>query len=212
MNYGLIFKGPGLVYDFSARWETKNRIVDYSFRFGFNYLETKKIAAANINLVPAKLKYLFKASDATNFFIGPLLLADYNYELYPDLQSGYSFWFTHMSIGIASEYKFNLNQNHFKIKLESTFFGFTSRQEVYDDPYFFELSPAYIIQAVNQDLKFGSLKNYNHTEFEIRWQPVSASKIAFAYNLQYYGYFQEPEIAMVNQTLKIIFLPKNPKK
>jgi len=212
MNYGLMFKGPGLVYDLSAGWENNNRILDYSFRFGFTYMETKKVAAGNINLVPAKLTYLFKTSDATSFYIGPQLIVDYNYELYPDLQSGYSFWFTHMSLGISSEYKFNLNQNLFKLKLESTLFGFTSRQEVYEDPYFFDLSLAYIVQYVNQDLTFGSLNNYNHTEIELRWQSKPESKVAFAYNFQYYGYFKEPELTMVNQALKIIFLPKNPKK
>jgi hypothetical protein len=140
------------------------------------------------------------------------LIADYNYQMYPDLQSGYSFWFTHISLGISSEYKFSINRNLLKLRLETSLFGFTSRQEVYNDPYFFDMGFGYALKSVNQDLIFGSLNNYNHTEFELRWQNSDESRIAFAYNLQYYGYFRDPSFTMLNQMLKIIFLPKNREK
>lgn len=212
MNHGLIFKGPGIVYDFSASWENSNRIIDYTSRFGFSYLEDKKIGGGNINFIPIKLTYLFKPSEVAKFVIGPQFLAEYNYELYPDFQSGYSFWFTHFSLGASSRYRFNLNRHLFRLSLESTIAGFTSRTAEYDNPYFFDLSFRYAVQYLHQDIGFGSLNKYNHSEFEIRWQPKAESKIAVAYNIQYYGYYEEPQITMINQMIKLVFLPKTSKK
>lgn len=208
MNSGLIFKGPGLIYDFNSKRENEKRIIAYSFRFGFTYLETKEIAAANLNIIPLNFAWLFKSYDKSDFSIGPQLIAEYNYEIYPDLQSGYSFWFTHFSLGVSTLYKFNVRNNLFQLSFESTLLGFTSRQEVYDDPYFFDLSAKYVIQSVNSDLKFGSLNSYNRSEFQFRWQAKPESRVAFAYNLQYHGYYKEPKLTMLNQMLKVIILPK----
>jgi len=212
MNHGLIFRGPGSGYDFSVRWENNTRIIEYSARFAFSYLESRKIGGGNINFMPLNLTYLFKPKAESQFTIGPQLIADYNYELYPDLQSGYSFWFTNFSVGAASQYKFNVNQNLFRLSFGLTFYGFTSRPQEYDNPYFFDSSFGYAIRFINQDLKSGSLNRYNHTEFEFRWQPKSESRIAIAYNLQYYGYFKEPEIMMINQMFKLVLLPGMSKK
>ena len=212
MNHGLIFRGPGLVYDYSVRWENKNRIIDYSSRFGFSYLESRKIGGGNINFIPLNLRYLFKPNEESHFTIGPQLIADYNYELYPDFQSGYSFWFTNFSVAIASQYKFNINQNLFRLSLGSTLYGFTSRPQEYDNPYFFDSSLGYVIKFIHQDLKSGSLNRYNHTEFEFRWQPKSESRMAIAYDLQYYGYFKEPEVIIINHMFKFVLLPRISKK
>ena len=213
MNHGLIFRGPGIGYDFCIRWENKTRIIEYSARFAFSYLEnSRSIGGGNINFIPLNLAYLFKSNEESQLTIGPHLIADYNYAMYPDLQSGYSFWFTHFSMGLASQYKFNINQNLFRLSLGLALYGFTSRTQEYENPYFFDSSLGYAIKFVNQDLKAGSLNRYNHTEFEFRWQPKSESRIAIAYNLQYYGYIKEPEIIMINQMLKLVLLPGISKK
>jgi len=210
-NYGLVFKGPGLGYAYSARWENEKRAMVYEGRFSFSTPITRDIIGASINLVPVRFDYLFKTGVEAKVCIGPYAIMDYNYELYPDLQSGYSYWFTNFSLGGAVKYSFKMNENQFNLHFHTTLLGLTSRQPVYDDPYFFDLSFGDIVQFVHQDMQFGSWGSYNQSEIEITWQPRSDSRLAYSYAFQYYGYYPEPAITMLNQTIKLIILPKKNK-
>jgi hypothetical protein len=211
MNYGLAFHGPGLGYAYSAQWQNDNRILAYEGRLILSVPATRGILAASFNLVPVRLDYLFKTGSKKTLCIGPYFIADYNYESYPDLQSIYSFWFTNFSLGGALKYSFNSKENLFDILFHTTLLGFTSRQPVYDDPYFGDQSFAYAVKFVHQDLTFGSWGSYNQSELELRWQPSADSRLAYAYSFQYYGYFAEPTLTMLNQTIKLIILPKKNK-
>jgi hypothetical protein len=131
--------------------------------------------------------------------------------MYPDLQSGYSFWFTNFSIGGALRYSFNMKENHFDLSFHTTLLGLTSRQPVYDDPYFYDLSFGYAVKFVHEDLTFGSWGSYIQSELELRWRPKADSRLAWAYSFQYYGCYTEPMLTMLNQTIKLIILPKKNK-
>jgi hypothetical protein len=211
MNYGLVFKGPGLGYSFSRSWENEKRIIGYEGRFAFNVLMAREILAPSINLVPVRFDYLFKTGGDGKFSVGPYAIIEYNYELYPDLQSGYSFWFTNYSLGGAIKYSFAAKENLFDLSFHTTLLGLTSRQPVYDDPYFFDLSAAYIAKFVHQDLQFGSWGNYINAELEMRWTPKASSRLAYGYSFGFYNYGHEPLITMINQSIKFIFLPKKSK-
>jgi hypothetical protein len=208
LNYGMVFRGPGLGYVYSAQWQNDKNFIDYEGRLSLSVPVTREIIAASFNVVPVRLDYLFKIGTNNNFCIGPFFIMDYNYSIYPDLQSGYSFWFTHYSLGGALNYSFNTQKQHFDFLFHTTLVGITSRNPVNDDPYFFDLSLGYVLRFVHQDFQFGSLNRYNQSEFEIRWQFKTLSRLAFAYTFQYYGYFDEPKLTMLNQSIKFIILPK----
>ena len=207
MNHGLVFRGPGLNYSFSMHWQNTRRVIDYEALFGFSYLQSREIGGGNINFIPVKLDYLLACKEG-NIMLGPFFIADYNYELYPDLQSGYSFWFTNYSLGGMFQYKFNISGQLIKLSLNTSLIGFTSRQVIYDDPYFFDLSLGYIVQYVHQDFKFGSWSRYNRSELEIQWHPRAESRLMFAYVFNYHGYYMEPNLSMVNQSIKLIIRSK----
>jgi hypothetical protein len=209
MNYGLVFRGPGLGFTYSSERQNDRLLIDYQARISMSVVMTRDILAPSFNLVPVRFGTLFNTGPMKHFLIGPYLVAEYNYELYPDLQSGYSFWFTHFSMGAAATGWFSFGKHRIDLSLFTTVFGFTSRQPVYDDPYFYDLSFSDVIKDLHQDLQFGSWGKYNQTEFEIRWKPDKHSRMAFAYLLQYYGYFDEPSLGMLNQSVKLIFLPKD---
>ena len=207
MNYGLAFKGPGLGYTYSAQWQNDARIFDYEGRISFNAVWTRDIVAPSLNLVPARFDYLFKTGADGKICIGPYAIMEYNYELYPDLQSAYSFWFTHYSMGCALTGWFNIKESRIDLSLHVTAFGFTSRQPEIDDPYFYDAGFGTMIRNLHSDFRFGSLNLYNNTELELRWTPKPGSRLAFAYLYQYYAYTDEPTLKMINQSVKLIFLP-----
>jgi hypothetical protein len=207
LNYGLVFSGPGIGFEYSKQWENPNRIIAYSAGLGFNFVQTRKIAAANLHISPLKFSWLYKFPGKGTFAIGPYFIADYNYQVYPDLQSGYSFWFTHLSIGGALQYSFRIKQEAFKISAETSLFGITSRSEKYEDPYFYDLDVGYVLRSVNSDFKFLGDNKYDNSKIELKWQHKPGSRLAFAYSYVSYNYVKEPKFAIVNHRLSIIFLP-----
>jgi hypothetical protein len=211
MNYGLVFRGPGIGYAYSAQWQDSKRNFAYEGRFSLSFPMTRGILAGAFNVVPVRLDYMFRVGPEKKLAVGPYFIAEYNFETYPDLQSIYSFWFTNFSLGGALKYSFNLERNLFDLSFHTTLLGFTSRQPVYDDPYFGDQSFAYALKFVHQDLTFGSWGMYNQSELEIRWQPKPESRLAYAYSFQYYGYYDVPRLTILNQTVKLIILPKKNK-
>ena len=211
MNYGLVFRGLGIGYTYSAQWQNEKRLLEYEARLSYSLMDTREIIAGSFNVVPVRLGYLLKTGTQSKLCVGPFFTTEYNYELYPDVQSGYSFWFTHFSLGSVLSYSFNLQKNLFDLSFHTTLLGITSRQPVYHDPYFFDLNPWYVLRFVHQDFQFGSLDQYNQSELEIRWQPKAKSRLALAYALQYYGYFDSPKLTMINHSAKLIILPKKEK-
>jgi len=208
LNHGLVFRGPGIDYGFAYPWHTRNRTIRYEAAFGFNYLEGRGIAAGNLHAVPVRLTYLFHASDDSKLRYGPFVIGEYQYALYPDLQSGYSFWFTHFSLGCEMNYDLRVAKTPFKVRLRSTVLGYSSRPPVYRDAYFFDLGFGYAIDFLHSNLQFGSWNKYNQSELEIRWQLRANSRINWAYALQYAGYYDAPRLTMLDQAIKIIILPK----
>jgi len=140
--------------------------------------------------------------------VGPSLIADYNYQFNPDLHSGHSFWFTHYSFGGMMQYNHKIGRQLFAFSLNTSLFGITSRQPEYHDPYFWDLSAGDIVKYFHQDLHFGSWNEYNCSELEIRWVPAGNSRFLFSYEINYMGYYREPKLSFLNQSLKLIIQPK----
>jgi len=56
---------------------------------------------------------------------------------------------------------------------------------------------------LHQDMQFGSWDSYLQAEFEARWTPKDDSRLAYAWSFQYYGYFDEPTLSMINNSLNL---------
>jgi hypothetical protein len=211
LNSGLVFRGPGLGYDYSAQWQNEKRIMSYEGRFCFSAPMSKGIVGMSLNLVPVRFDYMFKAGPDAKVHVGPYAIAEYNYETYSDLHSGHAFWFSHYSLGLAISDWFRAKKSRIDLSLHATALGLTSRSPELDDIYFFDEGLGVMMGNLHQDMQFGSWDRYLQAEFEARWTPKEDSRLAYAWSFQYYGYFKEPTLTMMNNTLKLIFLPKKNK-
>jgi hypothetical protein len=209
-NFGLIFRGPGLNYGMDWNSVNEKRFITYEFELGISILFSREIPALGFYLKPVDMVYLFKLPLANNnLYFGPVLKLEYNYNLYPDLQSGFDYWFTNLSLGIGALFDFNYQKSSFRIKLNSSVAGFSSRQEAYRDPYFYDIGFKYAIKHLNQDFYFGSFDDFNVTNFEILYSPDKDSRFSFGYFLKYSGFYHDPRITMLNQGVKLIIGQKN---
>lgn len=211
MNYGLVFRGPGLGYAYTAQWKNPKRIISYEGRLNLAVLMTREILAPSFNVVPVRLDYLFITDPEGKISIGPYAIMEYNYNLYPDLQSGYSFWLTHYSLGCALAGWFRVKESRIDLSAHVTAFGITSRQGQIEDPYFFDLDFGYVMKYLHQDFQFGSWNRYIESELEARWTPKDGTRLAYAYSLQILSYSKQPNLFVLDNTLKFIILPKKHK-
>lgn len=208
-NFGLVFKGPEINY--GMIWDIKNKKnrINYEYGLGLGIILSREIPALGFYLKPVDFAYLFRLSpEESNLFIGPSLKCEYNYNLYPDLQAGFDYWFTNFSLGLTALYDFNYQSSSFRMKLNSSLMGFVSRQPDYRNPYYYDIGFKHAIRHQHQDLTFGSLNSFNTTNFEILWKSNPESRFSIGYLLNYLGYYHNPEFKMVSHNIKIIINKK----
>lgn len=184
-------------------------MISFGYEVGAGIPFSKNIPALDFYLKPVDMAFMFRFPGYKNrFYIGPEVKFEYNYNLYPQLQSGFDYWFTNFSLGIIAHYSFNYQSSSFQIMLSSSLAGFISRQPDYRDPYFFDIGVKYAVKDLHQNLVFGSLDKYNTTDLEIMWKPVSKSRFAFGYEFRYSGYINAPEYRKISNSIKILFNKK----
>ncbi len=208
-NFGLVFTGPAVNYGLNREFLKDNRLITYENKFGLGILFSRGIPSLAFYLKPVDLGYLFKVYSGTgNLYIGPSLKLVYDYELYPDLQAGFDYWFTDLSLGLNALYNFSCNNSIFRITVNSSFAGFVSRQPEYRDPYYYDLGFKYAVKHLHQDMEFGSFSRYHSTDLEILWKHKKDSRLALGYVLEYSGYFKAPDFVIINQSIKLVIKKK----
>lgn len=209
-NFGLVFNGPA--FNFGMKWDRRNekRMITYGYESGVGIPFSHNIPALDIYLKPIDIAYMFRFPGLNNrFCLGPDLKVEYYYTLYPQLQSGFDYWFTNFSLGLKAHYAFHIQNSAFQIALSSSLAGFISRQPDYRDPYFFDIGFKYAVRDLHHNLVFGSFEKYNTTDLEILWKPFAESRFTFGYVFRYAGYYQAPEFKKVSHSIKIIFSKKS---
>jgi hypothetical protein len=209
-NFGMVFTGPAINYGMT--WNIKNdkRMITCGYELGVGIHFSEKIPALGFYLKPAGIAYMLRIPGLkSSLYLGPALKFEYNYNLYPQLQSGFDYWFTNFSFGLNAQYDFKYRSSSFQIAANSSLAGFISRQPDYRDPYFFDLGLKYALRDLHQDLSFGCLNKYNTINLEILWQPDPGSRFSIGYSFRYSGYYQSPEISMVSHSIKFLIHKKN---
>jgi hypothetical protein len=208
-NYGLVFRGPFIGFGMNWNWLHDDNTWFYEAKLGVGFPFAKEIVGLNMNFKPIEMAYAWKIPVRTvGLEIGPSLKMEYNIQYYPDLQSGYYYWLTHYSAGVEvfADYKFK--NSILKLRAFNNLFGFVSRGEIYEDPYFFDRKFSDIFSDVHSNFNFVSLGTFNNTFFEIRYQKKASSRLAFSYVFDYFTYTEEPEIKYLNQLLRLTFIPR----
>lgn len=204
LNFGLVFAGPLVGYGHSWEHESEQAYSLFTSQLGAGVVFSRGIVGANIHLKPAEWRYQWKISP--DFSIGTLLAAEYNYQLYPDLQSGFSYWFSHWSAGLAMGYRFQALNTGWQVRGTTSLLGFTSRPTPNRDPYFFDLGFVEAVRYLHQNIQFGSLNRFNRTSLELRWQPDdNIYGVRISYTLDVDAYFDAPRLITLHHGIKIFF-------
>lgn len=209
-NFGLVFSGPALHYGHSLAFLNNNRIILLENEAGASIPFSKGIPALSIYLKPAEVSWLFTNKKINKHFsAGPMLKLEYDYTLYPQLQSAFDYWFTNFSMGLNSSYGIPFANHTLIARLKFSLIGFTSRQPAYRNPYWYNIGFLHAIRHLNSGLNFSMPDKFNTTNFELTWEPRSGSRFLWTYCFSYSGYYNDPSLSIMKHSIR---LTRNKKK
>jgi hypothetical protein len=208
-NFGLVFHGPSVNYGMNWKFLNDNRLINIESELGISILFSKSIPGLGFYLKPVDFSYLLKINLRDKpFYVGPSLKLEYNYNLYPDLQAGFDYWFARNYIGVSSSYRIDINQSILLVKFTSSLFGLVSRQPEYRNPYFYDLGIGHAVRHLHQDLTFGSFSRFYSCNLELLLKQRKDSRFNFGYVFEYAGFYKAPQISIVNHSIKLIINKK----
>lgn len=205
-NYGLVFRGLNLVVRYSYQKISENKSFRYVPELGFG-IDYNKGGGTGVALMikPVDLfyGYAIQDNDKIQIRIGGYLSTVYNWELYPELQSGHMFWFSSLEAGPQIIMHLPLAGRKIIVTFRNSVAGFTSRPEMSTEEYFYSLRFSDFISNALSNLKFGSYNLFNHTNFEIGLVPVKDKRLSLAYEFEYFGYYEEPRLNYIANSLNL---------
>lgn len=202
-NFGLVFTGVHASYAHTWQWEGENASSQLRSELGGGVLFSRAILGISLRCMP--VEWLYYWNIAPSLYLGSIVAADYQYQLYPDLQSGASYWFSSWSAGVAARYSFHAFENDWNIAGSTSLLGFTSRPLTVRSPYFFDLGVGEAIRYLHQNIQFGSVNRFIRAQVEIAWKPQQNSSFRIAYTLSADTYFDTPQWTTLRQGIAITF-------
>jgi hypothetical protein len=206
-NLGMVFNAPQISVGFTHERPLKNHILTYQNRIALGPVFSRNMMGAFLNVKPVDLFYGVNITEkSARLYLGPTVKIDYNFQIYPDLHSGFPFWFTDYHVGIGSLFELPLDKILIRMQLSTSLAGFISRPEAERDPYFFSLRFGDILSSMHQDFSFGSFNLFNNTVFELGVFPGKNNHgFWVSYYLEYIGYYEKPDLANLHHLIKINF-------
>jgi hypothetical protein len=211
-NYGLAHRGLNLAGAYSLSFEPgKNRFsYDTEISFGANYNQGVGMAWS---FKPFDFFYGFSLNDNPDMILmlGPYLSGYYQWQLYPELQSGHMLWFSSYETGVKIWASHPLESKLLTVSLASSLFSVNSRPQSSPETYFYSLTFNDFVSNVHSDMKFGSLKEFWHFQTQLALSGLGKN-LSIAYQFEYMGYSEYPEYQYMIHSINLIWQVGNKNK
>lgn len=205
-NYGLVYSGINLKGGYSFVLSSDKSTFSYNPDLSFGIMFNKGIAMA-WHFKPVDLFYGWRINKkgTKTLTIGPYFLTNFNWQLYPYLQSGHMFWFTSIEFGPRIKLVLPIKTKIFNITFSNSLAGWTSRPDPGTETYFYSLKFTDFVNNAHSDLNFGSFDLFNHTNLEIEIVSVKDKRLSFAYEFEYFGYYDDPKLSYMAHSINMIW-------
>jgi|FLOH01.1.fsa_nt_gi hypothetical protein len=203
-NYGKVFNGLNLVLGYSFTSTSGDNIFTYSPELGFGPSYKEGIGLA-WKFRPIDFFYGWKINKSLTkpLTLGVYFATNYQWQLYPELQSGHMFWFTSIEAGPQLLYIFPIHNRLIKITFSNSIAGWASRPVPSTEKYFYSLRFSDYVKNAHSNLKFGSFNLFNHTIFEIELVPKIGKRLSLAYEFEYFGYYRNPTLSYMSHSFNL---------
>jgi hypothetical protein len=200
-NYGLVYNGVNLACNYAYTFSSDKKTVIYETSLGLGTNFNKGIGIA-LRLKPIDLFY---GLPIYSHFItlGAYYSTDYQWQLYPELQSGHMFWLTSIEIGPQLIMKIPYKSRIIGVTFSNSIINLTSRPKPATETYFYSLRLLDFIGNAQKNIKFGSFNRFNHTNIDIELLRNERKLTSVAYSFEYIGYYQNPKVSFIYHSIKI---------
>ena len=203
-NYGLVFNGLNLSIRYSFVKTSDRYTLSYApdLAFGANF---KKGIGVAVLFLPVNLFYGMRINKSVigPLTIGPYFTTNYQWHVYPELQSGHMFWFTSLEAGPRLMLMVPLKSKLFKVMVSNSIAGWTSRPEPATETTFYSIKPSDFCRNAHSNMKFGTYNLFNHTNFEIELVNTKGKKLSVAYEFEYIGYYRAPKFSYLLNSINL---------
>ena len=205
-NYGLVYNGLNLAVEYSFTRSAFNKTFMYSPALGFGPTFNKGVGLFWY-FKPIDVFYGFKinSSDTRPFSLGAYFAIDHKWQQYPYLQGGHLFWFSSIEIGPKFSYQFPVKKSRLIISFSNSIAGWNSRPVPSTETYYYSFSFSDFFTSAYSNIKFGSFNLFNHTRLKVEFLRQEDNRLSFAYEFEYYAYFEDPEVKFMSHSLNLIW-------
>lgn len=202
-NQRMVFNGPQMNVGYSRIWDLNSSELIYNPKIALGVPLNRGMIAVNINFSPIDISYLIKVYKNSNMELktGLNFAAFYSYQEYPDLQNAHLFWFGEIGLFPCVEFNYKSKSGTIKTTLKNSVLGFVSRTEK-NDPYFYSFKFSDFLVRPHQNMTFGSLDKYNHTNFQIEYIPGSFNNNSFGFGIEYISAYFNTDFQSLNYYLQ----------
>lgn len=210
MNYGLVFSGIQQSFSYRKAWKVNDKSIYYQGDIGFGIMSgTRNLTGRNFTFKPIDLySNLYEQVRGFTLSAGPWVKAEYNYQVYPELQGEYSSYFTNYSLGFYIGAWIETNAGYFRLRWKNSLVGAIARQTTERDPYFYESSASQNIKDVHSNFNSGSFNLFNNSFIEFLFVGVHHPRLGYGYSFEYFSYSNDPQLKSVNHSFSLYFYPK----
>jgi len=194
-NYGLIFNGGAINLAYTFEQRKSSSILTYQGDLAF-FLNSNKGLGVAVLIKPVDI-YFGRKVKSKKLFLGPYAAAIYQWQLYPELQSGHMFWLSAWEIGPRIKFKVPYRSRSFNISFSNSLLGLSSRPLPGTESYYYSLKLSDFLQNAHQNIKFGTLNTYNHSTLQVEMHSNKYQRLSYSYEVEYFGYYQAPKISIL---------------
>ncbi|MCP4312588.1 MAG: hypothetical protein GY790_15100 [Bacteroidetes bacterium] len=203
LNYGLVHKGLDLAVEYARGSSSESNTFIYSAEIGFGANYRQGIGMA-WSLTPVDLYYGFRLNQKSNIpvTLGPYIAAIYNWQLYPELQSGHMLWFSSYELGPQLLVSLPVQGKMINFELSGSLASFNSRPEPVTEQYYYSLTFSDFVKNPHSNMEFGSLNQYGHIHF-IAQLLNPDRKLSVAYEFEFFTYVSTPSFKYMTHSITL---------
>ena len=199
----MVYRGPQTGFQYGRSWFFEKWELRYKPKIALGVPFNRGMIGSGFHLVPVDLSGIVPAyqDDKQTFRVGLNFATNYTYQFYPKQLGAYLFGFGEIGIAPCVEYEYQWKQSKIKVFLQNSVAGFISRTENIPH-YFYSLKVSDFVVKPHQNMKFGSLNQYNHLNASIEYVPDTSEKHSILAGVEYVDCFYLNRFQSLNYYLQ----------
>lgn len=203
-NYGLLYSG-GLI-DVSYSFQKDRTLSRHggSAALSFGLYDGVGIGLM-VGFQPIEVykEWRLRSGERSSSYLGVFSAVNYQWQLYPLLQSGHMFWLTHFNFGPRYTQLLKADKMNIEISVKSSLIGLVSRPQPGVETYFYSLRFVDFIENAHERISLRTATEYVQVQFKFDITLPYDNWPKFGYFFDYITYSKSPTFRSLSHSIGI---------